>query len=338
LHRHTARLIDGTIEEGQEAEAAIDVERRAAIRRNHTATHLLHWALREVLGDHVKQQGSYVGPEHLRFDFAHHEAVTPEQIRTVEDLANGAVLANDPVRHYETTKNEALASGAMAFFGDKYGEIVRVLEAGRHSIELCGGTHVRATGDIGPIRVLSEGSIGANQRRIFATTGTATIERAREDEARLEQAAAVLGVPPAEVVEGVERLRDELKVLRDEVRTLQRQSAGSRAGELAEAAVDGVVVARVDGLSREGVRDLALAIRDQSGIRGVVLGGEPEGGGVALVSAVTKDSGLHAGDLIAEAARVVGGGGGKQPDLATAGGRDPSRLDEALELVRSSLH
>ncbi len=336
LHRHLARLEHGTIEAGQEAVAEIDSKRRDAIRRNHTGTHLLHWALRQVLGTHVKQQGSLVSPEYLRFDFSHHEGLTPEQVQAVEDLANGEVLANDSVRHYETSKDEALAMGAMAFFGDKYGDVVRVLEAGRHSTELCGGTHVRATGDIGPIKITSEGSIGANQRRIFATTGTGTLARFREEEHRLTEAAALLNVPPEEVVDGIERLRDEVKSLRDQVRSLQKDAAGAAAGDLALTAVDGVVVARSDGATREELRDLAVAIRDHADVRAVVLGAVPDGGGVALVAAVTKDSGLNAGELIAEAAKVVGGGGGKQADIASAGGRHPERLDEALALARAA--
>jgi alanyl-tRNA synthetase len=336
LHRHLARVVDGTMEAGQAALAEIDGARRAAIRRNHTGTHLLHWALREVLGTHVKQQGSMVSPEHLRFDFSHHEGLTDAQVRQIEDLANGAVLENDPVRHYETTKDEALSSGAIAFFGDKYGDVVRVLEAGRHSTELCGGTHVSRTGDIGPIKITSESSIGANVRRIFATTGTGTLQLVRREGVRLAEAAAEAGVQPDDLVDGVRRLRDELRSLRDEVKTLRRQSAASGAGSLAAAAVDGIVVARHDGGAREEVRDLALAVRDQPGVRAVVLGGVPDGGGVALVAAVAKDSGLHAGELIAEAAKAVGGGGGKQPDIATAGGRNPERLDEALDLARSA--
>jgi alanyl-tRNA synthetase len=151
LHRHTVELVEGSIEPGQSATVAIDAERRAAIRRNHTATHVLHWALRQVLGDHVKQQGSLVAPDRLRFDFAHHAPVTDDELRRIEDLANHEILSNDTVRHYETTMEEARELGAIAFFGDKYGDVVRVLEAGRHSIELCGGTHVRALGAIGPL-------------------------------------------------------------------------------------------------------------------------------------------------------------------------------------------
>ncbi len=334
LHRHSGRLVEGEVTAGQAATAAIDDERRAAIRRNHTGTHLLHWALREVLGDHVKQQGSFVAPGYLRFDFSHHEPVTADQLAVIEDLANAEVLHNDAVRHYETTKAQAVELGAIAFFGDKYGDVVRVLEAGRHSLELCGGTHVRATGDIGPIKITAEGSIGANQRRIEATTGAATLTLARATEHRLAQAAAALGVNPEDLVEGAERRTAELKALRDELKGLRSAAAGAGAGALAADAVDGVVIARRDDVERDTLRDLALAVRDQPGIRAVVLGGAPPGGGVALVAAVAKGGELKASDLIAEAARTVGGGGGKDPVVATAGGRDPSRLDEALDQAR----
>jgi alanyl-tRNA synthetase len=336
LHRHQARVVEGEIRPGQEAQAAIDAERRDAIRRNHTGTHVLHWALREVLGDHVKQQGSLVAPDRLRFDFSHYEPVTAEQIAAIEDLANREILDNAPVRHFETDKRQAEELGAIAFFGEKYGDVVRVLEAGRHSVELCGGTHVTALGDIGPLKIVSEGSIGSNLRRIEAVTGLGTIERLRRDEELLTEAADRLGVGADEVVTGVEKRLQELKALRDEVKVLKRQSASGQAAALAGQAVDGVVVARVDGTERDEVRDLALAVRDQPGVRAVVIAGEPTGGGVGLVSAVTPDSGLHAGELIADAAKAVGGGGGKAPDLAVAGGRDPSKIDEALELVRGA--
>ncbi len=336
LHRHRARIVEGEIRPGQSARAAIDVDRRDAIRRNHTGTHILHWALREVLGDHVKQQGSLVAPDRLRFDFSHYEPVTDEEIARIEDLANADILANPPVRHFETSKAQAEELGAIAFFGEKYGDVVRVLEAGPHSTELCGGTHVSALGDIGPLKIVSEGSIGSNLRRIEAVTGLGTVERLRRDEHLLRDAADRLGVAPEEVVTGLDKRLEELKALRDEVKDLKRQSAAGRSGELAASAVDGVVVARVDGTEREALLDLALAVRDQPGIRAVVIGGEPEGGGVGLASAVAPDSGLHAGELIADAAKAVGGGGGKAPDKAVAGGRDPSALDHALDLARAA--
>ena len=210
---------------------------------------------------------------------------------------------------------------------------MRVLEAGKHSLELCGGTHVKALGDIGPIKVVSEGSIGSNLRRIEAITGTATIERLRHDEHVLGEAAAMLGVKPDQVVEGVTRRLDEVKALRDEIKALRQQQAGGDASELATEAVDGIVIARRDGTSRDELRELALAVRQQPGIRAVVLMGAPEGGGAALVSAVAGGSGLHPSELIADAAKTVKGGAGKSADVAVAGGKDPSKLDEALQQV-----
>ncbi len=334
LHLHRARVTEGSIEAGQQALAAIDGERRDAIRRNHTGTHALHWALRSVLGDHVKQQGSLVAPDRLRFDFSHYEPVTPEQIAQIEDLANADILDNAPVRHFETTREEAAELGAIAFFGEKYGETVRVLEAGHHSIELCGGTHVKAMGDIGPMKVISESSIGSNLRRIEAVTGFGPIERLRQSERVIAEAAQRVGVPAAELLEGVDKRLEEIRALRDEVKALRRSAATGAAADLAASAVDGVVVSRVDGLSRDEVRDLAVALRDKPGVRAAVLGSAPAGGGVVLVAAARPDGGLHAGSLIAEAARTVKGGGGKAPDLAIAGGKDPSQLDAALDQVR----
>jgi alanyl-tRNA synthetase len=334
LHRHSVRMVDGEITEGQVVTAAVDTGRRQAIRRNHTGTHLLHWALREVLGSHVKQAGSLVAPERLRFDFSHFEAVSPEELERVEALANQQVLANEPVKAYEVSKAEAERLGAIAFFGDKYGDVVRVVEAGPRSVELCGGTHVHALGTIGPIKITSESSIGANLRRIEAVTGTASLDRIRDEEHTLSRAATLLRVTPPEVPERVERLLDEARTLTDEVKALRRQGAGGRARELAAGAVDGVVVTRIDGTTRDELKDLAVAIRDQPGVRGAVLGGVPEGGGVTLVAAVAKGSGLDASKLIAEAARTVGGGGGRGADVAVAGGRNAEKLDEALDQAR----
>ncbi|HEX3622046.1 MAG TPA: alanine--tRNA ligase [Acidimicrobiales bacterium] len=334
LHRHTVRILEGEITPGQEVTATVDADRRERIRRNHTGTHLLHWALREVLGRHVKQAGSLVAPERLRFDFSHFEAVTPEQLDQVETLANAQVLANDPVKAREMSKHEAEQLGAIAFFGEKYGDVVRVVEAGPRSVELCGGTHVGALGTIGPIKIVSESSIGANLRRIEAVTGTASLDRIRDEERTLGRTATLLRVPVPEVPQRVERLLDDNRSLADEVKGLRRQGAGGRAREMAAEAVEGVVVARVDGTTRDELKDLAVAVRDQPGIRAAVLGGAPDGGGVALVAAVAKDSGLDASKLIVDAARTVGGGGGRGADVAVAGGRDPAKLDEALDQAR----
>jgi alanyl-tRNA synthetase len=328
--------VEGAIEPGQEATAAIDAERRDAIRRNHTGTHVLHWALREVLGDDVKQQGSWVGPDRLRFDFGPADGLTDDQIRQIEDLANHEILANDPVRHYETTKAHAAEIGAIAFFGDKYGDTVRVLEAGRHSTELCGGTHVKALGDIGPVKIVSEASIGSNLRRLEAITGTGPIDRLRHEEEQLVEVAQLLNVPVGEVVDGARKRLDEVRALRKEIEALKKQAAAGQAGALADQAVDGVVVARVDGVSREALRDMAVALRDHPDVRAVVLGGAAEGGGAALVAAVTPDSGLDAAALIEPGKKLIKGGGGKDPLLSVAGGKDAEGVDEALEQARAA--
>ncbi|MEO7371621.1 MAG: alanine--tRNA ligase, partial [Ilumatobacteraceae bacterium] len=336
LTRHIIEPLDGRVEVGQTVVAAIDAERRDAIRRHHTGTHLLHWALRTVLGGHVKQQGSYVGPDRLRFDFSHYQGLTEDEVRAIEDLANHEVLANARVRHYETTKDNAEQLGAIAFFGDKYGDIVRVLEAGERSLELCGGTHVRALGDIGPMKIVSEGSIGSNIRRLEAIAGYGPIERLRDEEATLARAAELVGVPAGELVHGIEKRLAETKELAAELRQLRQQLAVVGAGELAAQAVDGVVVARRDGLDRDAMRDLALAVRDRPGMRAVILGGAPEGGGAALVSATVKASGLNAAELIADAVKHIKGGGSKNADLAVAGGKDAAGIDAALAAARAA--
>jgi alanyl-tRNA synthetase len=210
------------------------------------------------------------------------------------------------------------------------------LEAGRHSIELCGGTHVRALGDIGPVKIVSESSIGANLRRIEAVTGTGPIDRLREEEDRLAELSSILNVPVGEVVDGARKRLDEIKTLRDEVRSLKQQVAGGQATTLADQAVDGVVVARVDDLERDTLRDLALTLRDQNGLRAVVLATAPESGGAAIVAAVTPDSGLDASALLEEAKQLIKGGGGRDPLLAVAGGKDAAGIDAALDAVREA--
>jgi alanyl-tRNA synthetase len=331
LRRHTARIVDGEITAGQTATAAIDVGRRQAIRRNHTGTHLLHWALRRVLGDHVKQAGSYVGPDRLRFDFSHYAPVTDEQIAEIEQLVNTETLRNERARVFETTKAEAEAMGAIAFFGEKYGDIVRVLEAGP-SIELCGGTHVSATGDIGLLKVVSEGSIGSNLRRIEAITGAASVELLQRDERALAEVGELVG-SSGDVVAGVQRKLDEIKALQAELKQLRAQQARGRAAEIAASAGDGVIVQRVDGLEPGDLRELAIAVRQQPGVRRVVLLGETPAGGASLVAAVQPSEGIEAADLIKAAAKAVGGGGGGKGDIATAGGKDPGGLDEARRIA-----
>jgi alanyl-tRNA synthetase len=336
VRRHSARLTSGSITGGQTAQLVIDVDRRTAIRKNHTATHLLHAALRSVLGEHVKQAGSLVGPDRLRFDFNHFSGVTAAEIAEIERIVNAETLSNAPADVMEMAKTDAEALGAIAFFGDKYGDQVRVLRAGPTSIELCGGTHVRALGDIGLVKIVSEGSIGSNVRRIEAVTGMNSVALLQHDEATLATAADRLGTSSDQLLDGIDRRLAEIGELRAEIKALKAKQAAGAAGDLAALAVDGVVVARVDDISAAELKDLAVAIRQVAGIRAAVLVGAPAAGGVALVSAVTPDSGFVASDLIAPAAKAVQGGGGKSADLATAGGKNPAGIDEALSLIRAA--
>lgn len=336
LRRHTARVVEGTITSGQTATASIDTDRRNQIRRNHTGTHLLHHALRVVLGDHVKQAGSHVGPDRLRFDFSHYEAVTAEQIAEIEQIANTQTLTNDPTRAFETTKDEAEALGAIAFFGDKYGDIVRVLEAGS-TIELCGGTHVKATGDIGTVKVVSESSIGSNLRRIEAVTGEATVALLQHDEALIADVAGMVGTGADDLLGGVQRKLDEIKSLNDEIKGLRSQIAMGRATEIAAIANDGVVVTQVDGLAPGDLRELGIAVRQQPNVELVIIIGETPTGGVALVAAVPPGSEQPASNLLKEAAKAVGGGGGGKGDIATAGGKNPAGIQEALGIASAAI-
>ena len=338
LTRHTASMEDGEIRVGQAAFAAIDAERRAAIRRNHTGTHLLHWALREVLGEHVKQQGSLVAPDRLRFDFTHYGPVTREEIDRIEDLVNAEVLSDEAVDVSIMSKRAADDAGAIAFFEDKYGDEVRVVRAGHDSVELCGGTHVARLGQIGPVEIVSEGSIGSNLRRVEATTGTATLARLRQAERQISEVADLLRSRPDEVTSAVERKVADFRDLETKLRSAQQSALAGRARALQEAAVDGHLVARVDGLDPNQLRELAAMVRQAGDLKAVVLGGSPDGSKASLVALVAPGGSPTAPDLISEAARTVGGGGGgKNPEQAIAGGKDASRLDEALDVVRRAL-
>jgi alanyl-tRNA synthetase len=320
---HTGYFVEGTIDAGEEVGAAVDGARRDALRRNHTGTHLLHWALRTVLGEHVKQQGSLVAPDRLRFDFSHFAPLTTEELARVDELVNDAILRDEPVRVYETSKVEAERTGAMAFFGDKYGDVVRVVEAGASSVELCGGTHVRALGMIGPLRIISETSIGANTRRIEAITGFAALDAVRALEQLASQVATALHTTPSEAADALQRLLDREGELEEELHQLRSSSLRDEASRIAGAG-EARIVARRDGLDPGELRELALAIRDMPGVEVVALVGIAAAERVAVVVASHKDTGVDARAAAASAAAAVGGGGGGSPELATAGGRDVS--------------
>jgi alanyl-tRNA synthetase len=335
LIAHRAKL-DGELVMGQDALATIDGARREAIRRNHTATHLLHAALRTVLGDHVRQQGSEVAPDRLRFDFSHHGQPTREELAAVLALANDAVLTDDPVETTETSRQEAEGMGAIAFFGDKYGETVRVVRSGGHSLEFCGGTHVDSLGQIGPIAIVSEGSIGSNTRRIFAVTGRAALDRAGAQEQQLHAVAELLRTEPDGVVPALERVLARQREVDKELSRLQQGRSEALAVELAAGAVGGVVVARHDGVEPKVLQTLAQAVLRRDGVAAVVIGGSPDGVKVAIAAACGPD-GPDAKVLVGALGSIVGGGGGGSPELALAGGKDPSRIDEALDEARRLL-
>ncbi len=343
LIRHTVKVNEGAIEPGDVVLARVDESRRNSVKRNHTGTHLLHWALRSVLGDHVHQQGSLVAPDRLRFDFSHFSQVGPDEIREVERLVNENVISNTAVHIFETSKEEALKSGAMAFFGDKYGDIVRVVEAGAHSVELCGGTHVSALGEIGPVKVISESSIGSGVRRIEAVSGAISLDYVQELEDRLSSVAKALKVSGTEVVDAAERLLARVKSVEDDLKVLRSKQVVEQARSILSAGFSTTdsgpgIVARVDGLGPDEMRQLAFELRSMSAPLGagfVVIGGSPDGQRASLISVVVKGSGLKASQLIDRAAKAVGGGVGRGDEIAMAGGRKAEGLSEALSLVGS---
>ena len=336
---HRGRVANGTLSRGDEVVATVDGDRRLDAARNHTATHLLHAALRAVLGSHVRQAGSLVTPDRLRFDFTHVSPLTPEEMGKVEALVNERIRANVPVRKRETTFRDAVSEGALAFFGDRYADEVRVVEIAngdRFSFEVCGGTHVRATGDIGYCRVTGESSIGAGMRRLEAVTGHAAETLAMERDALLNRISNKLDTSPQDVEVRVASLLDEVSRLRREVAAKERASSRDQAQELLATAqeVAGFKIAsgRMDAGSMQALREAGDWLRDKLGSGAVALGAVINERPTLLIM-VTNDlvaRGLHAGNAVKQAAKVMGGGGGGRPDMAQAGGRQPEKLEEAL--------
>ena len=333
LIRHIGIISAGDILPGDIARLEVDQIRRDALRRNHTGTHMLHWGLRQVLGDHVHQQGSLVAPDRLRFDFSHFAQVQQDELAEIEAMVNSNIVNDEPVHIFETSKEHAAELGAMAFFGDKYGDVVRVVEAGK-SIELCGGVHVGALGMIGPVKVVSEGSVGSGIRRIEALTGTVAIVHMAEIEERLSRISRSLKVSPEEAPEALERTLARLKSLDEELKSLRARSRNDTARDLIARSDGGLVVDRLDGINPDELREIAALVRGGTDIEAVVLVGSPDSKRVAIVASVPKGSSVQASDLIAESAKAVGGGVGRGSDMAVAGGRDPSRIPEAIELAR----
>ncbi|MBI4200168.1 MAG: alanine--tRNA ligase [Chloroflexi bacterium] len=345
---HRGRVVRGAIAVGETVAATVDAERRRDTACNHTATHLLHAALRQVLGTHVRQAGSLVAPDRLRFDFTHVSPLSKEELSKVEELANDRIWANVPVRKRESTYRQAIADGALAFFGERYADQVRVVEvangpstssgqAGPFSLEVCGGTHVQATGDIGLVHILSESGIGSGMRRIEAVTGRAALALVREREGLLERLARKVESAPQELEGKVASLVEELARLRRELAARERESSRQQAQQLLEQVqtVDGlrVVAGQAQVGSSDALREAGDWLRDKLGSGVVVLGAVVQGKPM-LLAMVTPDlvgQGFHAGEIVKEAAKVMGGGGGGRPEMAQAGGRDVGKLEEALQ-------
>ncbi len=330
----------GRLQIDQQVRAAVMKDLRQATARNHTATHLLHQALMNLLGSHVNQSGSLVAPERLRFDFTHFEALTSEDLRSLEREVNRKIMANLPVQTYETSVEEARKRGAQALFEDKYEEEVRVVQTGDYSLELCGGTHVSATGEIGLFKIFQESSIAAGVRRIEAKTGLAALELIENQEDLLQEVSENLKAEPADLPGRISQLQKENNDLKRKLKSLQDRLADSKAEEMIREMeeIDGVPVllSRIEGIDKEALRNLSDEIIEEI-TSGIVILALVDDSSIFFVARVTSDlieEGYKAGDLIGQIAAVTGGGGGGRPDMAQAGGDQPEKLAEAFELAR----
>jgi alanyl-tRNA synthetase len=333
---------EGELRAGERVVARVDAPARHATACNHTATHLLHAALRRVLGDHVRQAGSHVGPDKLRFDFTHGNALGDHERRQVEDLVNDWVLRNDRVRALETTLDEARALGAMALFGEKYGDVVRMVEVGdgSYSRELCGGTHVRSTAEIGLFKLTSEGSSAANVRRVEALTGPAAVALLRHHDELLARAADAARSSVEDVPARVSDLQAQLKEARKRPSGPNGQlDSAELAGRAVEIAGAAVLAEAVPGADPKALMDLADRVKGKLGDAAVVLGsaGDARVHLVAAVAPALVQRGVKAGAVVKAAAQVAGGGGGGRDTMAQAGGRDPDKLPDALAAARAAI-
>jgi len=342
MRAHLVQVVSGVLHKGDRVTASVDAVLRDATRRNHTATHLLHAALRQRLGSHVQQKGSLVAPDRLRFDFSHFAPLAGDDKRELERVVNEQVYLNTPVTTEERSTEEAMKAGAMALFGEKYGDRVRVVSVPGFSMELCGGTHVRATGDIGPFVITEESGVAAGVRRIEALTGAGAVEYLQSRAALLERTLAAIGAPAEQAPDMVARLQTESKRLARENEQLRMKLAlggGDRGGETDDVQSVGdarFVARRVVGLERAALRGLADSLRDRI-TRGVVVLAAESDGKVHLLVSVTKDlvDRVKAGQMVKELAPIVGGGGGGRPDFAEAGGKDASKIDDLLAAART---
>ncbi len=335
---HKGRVKKGTFRTGDAVLAKVDAEARAETARHHTATHILHATLRSVLGEHVKQAGSLVSPDRLRFDFTHYTALTERERDRIEELVNERIIENHPVETEVMDIDQAVASGAMALFDEKYGDTVRVVMVRDVSKELCGGTHTRASGDIGPFKIISEAGVAAGVRRIEAVAGSHAYQAFKRGERNIFEIAQILKASDLDVVPRVEKLVAQAKSLEKELDRLKHKVQSSQAGDVVNEArlVDGVRVLakRVDGMDPKELRDFGDKLRDRVG-SGILALGSVKDDKVSLILMVTKDltKRYHAGQIIKDLAAILGGTGGGKPDLAQSGGKDPEKLDAALEAL-----
>jgi len=335
---HRLLVTQGVLNAGEVVEAIVDEKARQATGRHHSATHLLQAALRKVLGEHVQQAGSLVTPERLRFDFTHFSSLTADELQRVEDYLNEAVLANLPVAAEEMSLDAAKSSGATALFGEKYGDTVRVVAMGGFSKELCGGTHIHATGEIGLVKILSEGGIGAGLRRIEAVAGTEALSYIRSLNEQVLDLAQLLKAQPSDLSRRVQGMLNQVKDLEKEVQQLNGKLAKNEVEGLLQQVKDiqgvPVLAAKVQAQDMDALRNTADLLKDKLKTGVLVLGAAAEGKvNWVTVVAPTGLSGLHAGQIIKEVAKITGGGGGGRPDMAQAGGKDPAKLGEALDQV-----
>jgi alanyl-tRNA synthetase len=350
IHAH-AGTANQRIACGDQVIAAIDNRRRQRIERNHTATHLLHYALCQVVGDHVKQAGSLVAADRLRFDFTHFEPVTAEQLDAIEDLTNQLIMADNQVWAETTSLEAARAAGVIALFGEKYSDDVRVLSAGQESKELCGGTHVQHTAQIGLLKIVSESSVGASMRRIEAVTSYDALEFIKKEERELHTAADLLRTRPAELAERVAALQEQVGELESALRVARHANLAINAEELLASRLQTskitAVVKQQDGLDADELRNLWDQLRqalsaepDYDGAAVLVVGGITPNGSPLLVAAATDAAvtkGFDANAIIKKIAPAIQGGGGGRPTMAQAGGKDPSGIEKALQIAQELL-
>ena len=335
---HKGRVMQGAVKTGDIVHLSIDAPRREAIRLNHSATHVMHSALREILGSHVRQAGSLVTPDRLRFDFTHTSPVKDDVLDEIENLVNHHIRENAAVTSEEMSFTDAIQKGALAFFGEKYGEIVRVLRMGDFSTELCGGTHVSRTGDVGLFRFKAETGVASGIRRVEAVTGEGALDWVRQREHVLKDMGRILKGSEEDALERLEKLLSRQHELEKQLDQLRGQLAGSQSDAITSQVRQtngvNVIASRVEGVDQKALREMADTLRDKHQPAVVVLGAT-NGAKVSLLAAVSKDlvQQYHAGKIIKEIAPLVGGGGGGRPDFAQAGGKDPTRLDEALQKV-----